>query len=152
MPRSLRHFPYADKNGNVDLPHLRNALSRIPQSDLSTDVKDRATREAQRILDLETSSKKGAQAVAGDVIHFRGDVSIQAAAGDGAARQPRFSILANSGGQMSPSGYPNTVVDWSKADVSGDIPILAGHAEDLDSIAGQGTATVRNGQLHVEGR
>lgn len=31
-PRSLRHFPYKDKQGNVDLPHLRNALSRAPQS------------------------------------------------------------------------------------------------------------------------
>ncbi len=107
IPRSLRHFPVFGPDGKPDLPHLRNALSRIPQSDLSTDVKDRATREAQRILDRETSGKKGAQAVAGDVIHFRGDVSIQAAAGDGAARQPRFSILANSGGPMSPPGYPN---------------------------------------------
>ena len=31
-PRSLRHFPYKDKNGKIDLPHLRNALARAPQS------------------------------------------------------------------------------------------------------------------------
>jgi hypothetical protein len=31
-PRSLRHFPYKDAEGNVDLPHLRNAMARAPQS------------------------------------------------------------------------------------------------------------------------
>ena len=31
-PRSLRHFPYRDSKGDVDLPHLRNAIGRIPQS------------------------------------------------------------------------------------------------------------------------
>lgn len=31
-PRSLRHFPYKDARGKVDLPHLRNALARAPQS------------------------------------------------------------------------------------------------------------------------
>jgi len=31
-PRSLRHFPYKDKDGKIDLPHLRNALARVPQS------------------------------------------------------------------------------------------------------------------------
>jgi phage I-like protein/cation transport regulator ChaB len=31
-PRALRHFPYKDKDGKVDLPHLRNALARAPQS------------------------------------------------------------------------------------------------------------------------
>ena len=32
VPRSLRHFPYKDSAGKVDLPHLRNALARAPQS------------------------------------------------------------------------------------------------------------------------
>jgi hypothetical protein len=50
-PRSLRHFPYKDAAGAVDLPHLRNALSRIPQSNLPQDVKDRLATKAQRILD-----------------------------------------------------------------------------------------------------
>jgi hypothetical protein len=33
-PRSLRHFPHHDAGGDLDLPHLRNALSRGPQSDV----------------------------------------------------------------------------------------------------------------------
>lgn len=31
-PRSKRHFPYKDASGKIDLPHLRNAIARIPQS------------------------------------------------------------------------------------------------------------------------
>lgn len=31
-PRSKRHFPHHGAGGGVDLPHLRNALSRAPQS------------------------------------------------------------------------------------------------------------------------
>lgn len=49
-PRSLRHFPYKDASGKVDLPHLRNALSRIPQSKLPSDVKERVTAQARRVL------------------------------------------------------------------------------------------------------
>lgn len=49
-PRSLRHLPYKGPNGEVDLPHLRNALARIPQSNLPQDVKDRLTRKAEAIL------------------------------------------------------------------------------------------------------
>jgi len=32
IPRESRHFPHHDAEGNVDLPHLRNALARAPQS------------------------------------------------------------------------------------------------------------------------
>lgn len=31
-PRSLRHLPYKDANGNIDLPHVRNAASRLGQA------------------------------------------------------------------------------------------------------------------------
>lgn len=33
VPRSLRHLPYREADGTVDLPHLRNALSRVNQID-----------------------------------------------------------------------------------------------------------------------
>jgi phage I-like protein len=51
VPRSLRHFPVRDANGRLDLPHLRNALARIPQSNLPADVKERIARQAQRLLE-----------------------------------------------------------------------------------------------------
>lgn len=50
VPRSLRHFPVKDANGKVDLPHVRNALARIPDSNVPSDVKARATAEAKRLL------------------------------------------------------------------------------------------------------
>ena len=31
-PRSLRHYPHHDKDGKVDVPHLRNALARAAQN------------------------------------------------------------------------------------------------------------------------
>ncbi len=42
VPRSLRYLPYKDKNGKVDLPHLRNALARLPQTSLSAEAKAKA--------------------------------------------------------------------------------------------------------------
>lgn len=44
VPRGLRHFPYRDASGKVDLPHLRNALARLPQSNLPSDLKAKAKR------------------------------------------------------------------------------------------------------------
>ncbi|HKC98924.1 MAG TPA: HK97 family phage prohead protease [Methylomirabilota bacterium] len=34
VPRSLRKLPHHDSNGGVDLPHLRNALAREPQTNM----------------------------------------------------------------------------------------------------------------------
>lgn len=52
-PRSLRHFPVKDENGNVDMPHLRNALSRIPQSSLPASVKQECTAKAQKMMQAQ---------------------------------------------------------------------------------------------------
>ncbi len=44
-PRSKRHLPYNDADGNVDVAHLRNALSRLPQTDISTEAKAAARKK-----------------------------------------------------------------------------------------------------------
>lgn len=49
MPRALRYFPVYDDGGKVDVPHLRNALARIPQSTLDQAVKDAAIAKAQAL-------------------------------------------------------------------------------------------------------
>jgi len=46
-PLTLRHLPYKDADGTVDLPHLRNALARVSQSTLSAALKAKA----QKVLD-----------------------------------------------------------------------------------------------------
>lgn len=53
-PRSLRHFPVRDDSGKIDLAHLRNALSRISQSKLPQNTKDKAKAKAQRLLAQST--------------------------------------------------------------------------------------------------
>jgi HK97 family phage prohead protease len=57
VPRSLRFFPYKDASGAVDLAHLRNALARIPQSNLPAGVKQSVTAKAQRILQAQNENR-----------------------------------------------------------------------------------------------
>lgn len=54
-PRSKRHLPYKDSSGKVDLPHLRNAISRLSQSGtgegwLSEELRARLLARARRML------------------------------------------------------------------------------------------------------
>jgi HK97 family phage prohead protease len=53
-PRSLRHLPYRDAEGKIDLPHLRAAISRLGQEEtlpgLSDDHKSRLLARARRLL------------------------------------------------------------------------------------------------------
>lgn len=39
VPRSLRHLPYKDANGKIDPAHVRNALARLPQTDIPESAK-----------------------------------------------------------------------------------------------------------------
>lgn len=48
VPRSLRHLPYKDAEGNVALPQLRNAISRLGQSNTGTTGGDKWLTEAVR--------------------------------------------------------------------------------------------------------
>ena len=46
-----RKLPYADREGEVDVAHLRNALSRLSQTDLPSErVRDKIRERAQRLL------------------------------------------------------------------------------------------------------
>lgn len=60
VPRALRHFPVRSHTGEVSLPHLRNALSRIPQSNVPLDAKERMQATARRMLDEEVKKANGA--------------------------------------------------------------------------------------------
>lgn len=64
-PRSLRHLPYKDKDGTVDLPHLRNALARVHQTGLSESLRNRIEGKLQGIAskhDVGESTEKTAPA------------------------------------------------------------------------------------------
>lgn len=55
VPRGLRHFPVRDSSGKVDLAHVRNALARIPQSNVPTAAKNTAIAKAKRLLGKSNS-------------------------------------------------------------------------------------------------
>ncbi len=79
------------------------------------------------------------------------DVQIQA--GESGKRSPTIAIVAYTGNTLKVNGWPELIVDLAGADVSGEIPILASHESDnLDAIAGSGTAEIRNNQILVSGR
>lgn len=50
VPRKLRRFPYKNKGGSVDMPHLSNAISRIPQSNLSRSLQTALQAKARSLL------------------------------------------------------------------------------------------------------
>lgn len=62
VPRNLRYFPYKNADGSNDLPHLRNAIARIPQSNAPglTSAKKNALQEKARGI-LEKEQEKAAE-------------------------------------------------------------------------------------------
>jgi len=42
VPRELRKFPYKNRDGKVDLSHLRNANARVPQSEIAEEQRKKA--------------------------------------------------------------------------------------------------------------
>lgn len=54
VPRSLRMFPIKDGSGKLDLPHLRNAIARIPQADIP---KDKMTSLQERARTMLTNAQ-----------------------------------------------------------------------------------------------
>lgn len=57
VPRTLRHLPYKDSSGKVDLPHIRNALARLSQvKGMPPAVRESVRRKLQNILGRSKSS------------------------------------------------------------------------------------------------
>ena len=55
VPRSLRYFPVRNAAGDVDLPHLRNALARIPQASSISAAQRQAAMDKAKALANSTS-------------------------------------------------------------------------------------------------
>jgi uncharacterized protein len=56
-PRSLRHFPVRGADGAIDLPHLRNAIARIPQASIPAAKKAELQAHAEKLLAGENGKK-----------------------------------------------------------------------------------------------
>lgn len=59
VPRSLRTLPHHGPSGAVDLPHLRNALARLPQADLPAEAASTARRHLERHAAAEGVGEAG---------------------------------------------------------------------------------------------
>src|SRR4030066_614639 len=61
VPRGLRHFPYMDIKGKIDLAHIKNAIARIPQSKCGLDSKEMEAlqNKARNILEGNKGIEKG---------------------------------------------------------------------------------------------
>lgn len=55
--KKVRHLPHHDRSGRVDLPHVRNALSRLPQVDW-VDPANAAAARAHLKAHLEDAPQK----------------------------------------------------------------------------------------------
>ncbi|MHB2036965.1 MAG: hypothetical protein ACYCPW_09545, partial [Nitrososphaerales archaeon] len=61
VPRSLRYLPYKGPDGKPDAAHVRNALSRLPQTDIPDEAKAEANTKLQaaaKELGIETQQAK----------------------------------------------------------------------------------------------
>jgi hypothetical protein len=57
VPRTNRSLPYKNAQGNIDLPHLRNAFARLFQTSLSADAKAKALKKlcaAAKSVDMQS--------------------------------------------------------------------------------------------------
>ena len=93
MPRNLRYFPVRDASGAVDQAHVRNALARIPQADLSQTVKDAATAKAQQLLDssktVDVTDKEPDRARSVDPLRRKADaLALEVLSGGKSLRKP----------------------------------------------------------------
>jgi putative serine protease XkdF len=126
-PRSLRHFPYKDAEGKIDLPHLRNAISRIPQSSLPQDVRDKLQVRAETLLGAQHQTDK---AKARKKPKRRGMGMIApAAVGAGAASEPYKRVSKGSG--FAPGDRVNVPLDKAHmpdASGAGTVTIVDGNA------------------------
>lgn len=71
IPRTKRHFPFKNLNGEVDLPHLRNALARAPQSPFGDKAMPALKAAAKKMKIGEYSeSWKGGEGYFQSIVHI----------------------------------------------------------------------------------
>lgn len=108
VPRSLRHFPVKDHNGQIDLPHLRNALARIRQSKLPAEAAAAALKQARALakeVGIEVSDDTEAVTAAPSASTIREVIARRATGFDGWIVGPVVQE-----GATEPSGYAWDVV------------------------------------------
>jgi hypothetical protein len=125
VPRTLRHFPYRDKAGKLDLRHLRNALSQIPKSKLPQSVKDACAAKARRILDRAQKEQHAALPASAFLFACSPDAVQFAEAGK---PESGFVITAYDGGVTRHPYWGNFAIDLEGLSFAAKrLPVLESH-------------------------
>lgn len=77
VPRTLRHLPFKDKSGKVDLPHLRNAIARLGQGypkGTTPELRNRLMSRAKSLLMKNSESYRERQSKKAFVISTPFDI------------------------------------------------------------------------------
>ena len=144
-PRTLRHFPYKNDRGEIDLPHLRNAIAQGPKAKdkngkpLARSIVERVQKKARQLL--ERAEKREAKAAlagvpAGEIELAAAELEITTTAadadGDDGEKLPRFRMLAYTGVAMDLLGWLHpVVVDMQGLKIrKGPKPVLLHHSRD----------------------
>lgn len=102
-PRSLRHFPIKDANGKLDLPHLRNAIGRIPQSNapgFTPEKKTQLQNKARKLLDkAQKAAFTDKDKVAKSALDFPVPLAV--------LQEPELALLLNRISERHASGIVN---------------------------------------------
>ena len=85
-----------------------------------------------------------------DLIFTCADVGIEAAA-DG-VKPRRLRIVAYAGGEMSPAGFPNVIIDLAGMSLPSTLPILSDHENTLASIIASGVPSIEGGKLVINAK
>jgi hypothetical protein len=133
VPRSLRHLPYRNADGEIDLPHLRNALARLNQIEASEADKARARRTllaAARASGIEAAEKMEHPMTFDDAMLRRRINGLLAALGDhfGALTETLYSVLESTD-EDKPASMRTAIQDFTAA-VAASLPVMM--AELLD--------------------
>lgn len=163
VPRSLRHFPYKDSSGKVDLPHLRNAIARIPQAGswLSESMKSSLQSRARRMLANAGGGKSASEIGAAQLLSETAELGIDTDTANQALR-----ILYEHGYEVrdeskewehSEPGTGNPPAPRTDEDGSDDIAIREGWRRETPPIAedpptDQGSLQVTNTSVSKGGK
>jgi hypothetical protein len=142
-PRSKRHLPYKNANGSIDLPHLRNAIARIPQmKGISDALKNTLQAKARRLLGGTTkAASEQAMKDAHELLTQKGFHVIEAS--ETAAQEhsdPGIGVPLYASAQEQPDPGTGAMVPRVTGDPAKDDPAIGGQwrREPLPVYSGSG--------------
>lgn len=151
-PRSLRHLPYKNADGSVDLSHLRNALARLDQIDASDADKAKARKKLDAAASEAGIGKKGDAMTFDDAMMGRKLHKVYMALSEqyGALMETIQSIRESDDGNKG-SAIKAAITDFLNSMKTSIPRVLSGFDEDDDDLekAGKKISATRMAKLRM---